>query len=122
MLDYDKTSSVDTESNAGSDDDKSIRKKSRPSLDDDEESNETNPRNIWTKRQKLPSEITNLEQKSPSKPLQASYQHIKQEFIRSNSVEVEKYSNPNYLPKRPHDHQVPNFATTFHDDLAMSNR
>ncbi|CAF4788586.1 unnamed protein product, partial [Rotaria sp. Silwood2] len=35
MLEYDKISLIDTESNMGSDDDDTSRKKSRSSLDDD---------------------------------------------------------------------------------------
>jgi hypothetical protein len=125
-LDYDKNSSIDAESNIGSDDDDPVRKKPRSSIDDDEDSSETNLRNIWRKRQKLSSnnqtEITNIEQNNSPKPLQNPYRQIKQEFMRSNSSDYEKHSNPNYLPKRPHDHQVPNFGATYHDDLIRANR
>jgi hypothetical protein len=117
-MDYDKTPSVDTESNIGSDEDEISREKARLSIDDtrsyeNEDSNETNPRNIWRKRQKLSSltetEVINLEQDNSSK--------IKQEIIHSNPTDFEKNSNPNYSNIRPYDHQVPNFVRTFPDDL-----
>jgi hypothetical protein len=123
MMDYDKTPSSDTESIIVSDEDETIRKKPRSSLDDDEDSNETNLTNLWRKRRKLSStmnnEITNLEQNNPSKIL---HQQFKHEVLRSNSTEYEKSSPQNYLPRKPHDHQVPNFAPTYQDDFMMSNR
>lgn len=123
MMDYDKTPSSDTESIIVSDEDETIRKKPRSSFDDDEDSNETNLTNLWRKRRKLSStmnnEITNLEQNNPSKIL---HQQFKHEVLRSNSTEYEKSSPQNYLPRKPHDHQVPNFAPTYQDDFMMSNR
>jgi hypothetical protein len=125
-MDYDKTPSTDTESNIGSDEDESNRKKLRSSIEDDEDSNETNLRNIWKKRRKLSTimqtEITNIEQNNPSLSHHDPYQQNKQELLRSNSIEYEKYLNQNYLQRKPHDHQVPNFAPTFQDDLIMPNR
>jgi hypothetical protein len=125
-MDYDKTPSTDTESTIGSDEDESNRKKLRSSIEDDEDSNETNLRNIWKKRRKLSTimqtEITNIEQNNPSPSHHDPYQQNKQELLRSNSIEYEKYLNQNYLQRKPHDHQVPNFAPTFQDDLIMPNR
>ncbi|CAF4693729.1 unnamed protein product [Rotaria sp. Silwood1] len=130
ILEYDKMSSIDTESNMGSDDDDISRKKSRSSVDDDgdfenEDSNE-NLRNIWRKRRKLTTiiqtEITGLEQTNSPNPIHKSHHEMKQEFIRSNSNEFEKYSNLNSLHKKLHDHQVPNFVPKFHDDLTTSKR
>ncbi|CAF1200664.1 unnamed protein product [Adineta steineri] len=130
MMDYDRAPSRDTESNIGSDEDDSIRMKSRTSLDDDDrdyendDSNETNPRNIWRKRRKLSPiiqvEPTKMEPDTLPKPL---HQHIKQELIRSNSVEFETYSSSNPIHKRPHDHQVPSFIpTAYQDDINILNR
>jgi len=121
MMDFDKTPSTDTESNIGSDEDEINRKKLRSSIEDDEEdSNETNLTNIWRKRRKLSSiiqtEITNIEQNN------SSNKKVKDEILRSNSIEYEKSPNHNYLQIKPHDHQVPNFVPTFQDDLVMSNR
>ncbi|CAF1116395.1 unnamed protein product [Rotaria sp. Silwood1] len=130
ILEYDKMSSIDTESNMGSDDDDISRKKSRSSVDDDgdfenEDSNE-NLTNIWRKRRKLTTiiqtEITGLEQTNSPNPIHKSHHEMKQEFIRSNSNEFEKYSNLNSLHKKLHDHQVPNFVPKFHDDLTTSKR
>ncbi|CAF3052897.1 unnamed protein product [Rotaria sp. Silwood2] len=130
MLEYDKISSINTESNMGSDDDDTSRKKSRSSLDDDgdyeNEDSSENIRNIWKKRQKLSTvmqtEITSLEQTNSPNLLHNSHDEMKQEFMRSNSNEFEKYSNSNNLHKRPHDHQVPNFVPRFHNDLTMPKR
>ncbi|CAF3579699.1 unnamed protein product [Rotaria sordida] len=131
MLDYEKISSIDTESTMGSDDDDTIRKKNRSSIDDDggydnEDSNETDLRNIWKKRRKLTitqTEITNLEQNNNSPNLiRNPHNEIKHDFMRSNSNEFEKYSNLNSPQKRPHDHQVPNFVPKFNDDLTSQNR
>jgi hypothetical protein len=125
MTEYDKTPSPDMESIIGSDEDETIRKKSRPSIDDDD-SDETNLTNIWRKRRKLstiiPTEITNIEQNNPIEILQNSEQQYKQEFLRSNSTDYEKHLTPNYPQRRPHDHQVPNFAPTYQDDLMLSNQ
>jgi len=125
-MDYDKTPSSDTESNIGSDEDESNRKKLRSSIEDDEDSNETNLRNIWKKRRKLSTimqtEITNIEQNNPSPSHHDPYQQTKHDLLHSNSVEYEKYLNQNYLQRKPHDHQVPNFVSTFQDDLIMPNR
>lgn len=126
-MDYDKTPSVDTESNIGSDEDETSRKKPRSSIDDDEDaSSETNLRNIWRKRQKLPSniqtEITNIEQNNSPTPLPNPYTHLKQDLTRSTSTEYDYHSNQKHPHRRPHDHQVPNFAPTYHDDLIMPNR
>ncbi len=127
MMDFDKTPSTDTESNIGSDEDELNRKKLRSSIEDDEEdSNETNLTNIWRKRRKLSSiiqtEITNIEQNNSSNILHDSNKKVKDEILRSNSIEYEKSPNHNYLQIKPHDHQVPNFVPTFQDDLIMSNR
>jgi hypothetical protein len=126
MMDYDKTPSSDTESNIGSDEDETNRKKLRSSIEDDEDSNETNLKNIWRKRRKLSSimqtEITNIEQNNPTQILHNPHQDIKQELLRSTSIEYEKYPNHNCLQRKPHDHQVPNFVPTFHDDLITPNR
>jgi hypothetical protein len=128
MMDYDKTPSMDNDSNMGTDEDDSVRLKSRPSVDDDrdcenEDSNETNPRNIWRKRRKLSptmqTEPSNIEPNDLSQPIH----EIKQEFIRSNSIESESYPSPKPVHKRPYDHQVPSFVpTTYHDDTNISNR
>jgi hypothetical protein len=126
MMDFDKTPSTDTESNIGSDEDEINRKKLRSSIEDDEDSNETNLTNIWRKRRKLSSiiqtEITNIEQNNSTKILHDSNKKVKDEILRSNSIEYEKSPNHNYLQIKPHDHQVPNFVPTFQDDLIMSNR
>jgi len=126
MMDYDKTPSTDTESNIGSDEDEINRKKHRSSIEDDEDSNETNLKNIWRKRRKLSSimqtEITNIEQNNPLKILHDPHKKVNEELLRSNSIEYEKSPNPNYPQIKPHDHQVPNFVPTFQDDLVMSNR
>jgi hypothetical protein len=98
------------ESNTGSDEDETVRKKSRPSIDDDD-SNETNLKNIWRKRRKLsaitPTEITNIEQNNSTEILPTDY---------------EKHLTQNHPPRKPHDHQVPNFAPPYQDDLTLSNR
>ncbi|CAM4784235.1 unnamed protein product [Rotaria magnacalcarata] len=131
MTDYDKNPSIDTESNIGSDDDDTNKKTSRSYIDDDgdyenEDSNETNPRNIWKKRRKIPpivqTEITNIEQNKLPSPLQITSHSMKADFMRTNSNEFEKYSNSTVLNKRPHDHQVPNFVPRLHDDITISNR
>lgn len=126
MMESDKALSTDTESNIGSDEDETIRKKPRSSIDEDDDSNETNFKNIWRKRRKLSTivqtEITNLEQNSPAKTLHHPHQHIKEEYLRSNSNEYEKSPHHKYLQRKPHDHQVPNFASTFPGDLTMANR
>lgn len=132
MLDYDKIPSIDTESNIGSDEDDRSRKKSRSSIDDEgdyenDDLDESNPRNIWKKRRKMPpmaqSEITSVEQNNLSNSHQTSHPtSLKDDFLRSNSNEFEKYSNSSMLNKRPHDHQVPNFAPRAHDDIMISNR
>lgn len=128
-MEYDKAPSTDTESNIGSDEEETIRKKSRPSIDEDEDdTSETGFKNIWRKRRKLSAigqtEITNVEQtnNNPIKMIHDQQQHVKQEYARSNSIDYEKPLNHNYLQRRPHDHQVPNFIPTFHDDVNMSNR
>ncbi|CAM2697987.1 unnamed protein product [Rotaria socialis] len=131
MIDYDKNPSIDTESNIGSDDDDTNKKKSRSYIDDDgdyenEDSNETNPRNIWKKRRKISpvvqTEIINVEQNKLPSPLQNTSHSMKTDFMRTNSNEFEKYSNPAMLNKRPHDHQVPSFVPRSHDDITISNR
>ncbi len=105
----------------GSDEEEVARKKSRPSIDDDD-SNETNLTNIWRKRRKLsaitPTEMTSVEQTNPTDILHNS----QQQYLRSTSTDYEKHPIHNYPQRRPHDHQVPNFAPTYPDDLMLSNR
>jgi len=129
MMDYDKTPSIDNDSNMGTDEDDSIRLKHRSSMDDDdrdyenEDSNETNPRNIWRKRRKLSLTMQAEPSKIEPNDLPQPIHEIKQEFVRSNSTESESYPSPNPVNKRPYDHQVPSFVpTTYHDDMNISNR
>ena len=100
----------------GSDEEEVARKKSRPSIDDDD-SNETNLTNIWRKRRKL-SAITPTEISNSADILHNS----QQQYLRSTSIDHEKHPGHNLPQRRPHDHQVPNFAPTYQDDLMLSNR
>ena len=126
-MDSIKTPAFDVESPIGSDDEETTRKKPRTSIDEDD-SNETNLDNIWRKRRKYASihqqaEITNMEQtNSPLTCPEPSPTTMKQEYLRSNSNDYEKHLTQNPLPRKPHDHQVPNFIPTFQDDLMLTNR
>ncbi|UJR16421.1 hypothetical protein I4U23_003323 [Adineta vaga] len=128
MMDYDKVASMDTESTVGSDDDDSVRNKTRSSMDDErdydtEDFSQSSPRNIWRKRRKLSS----IPQEEPIKfdpdALPKPIQYIKEEFTRSNSADFEACSNATRTSKRPHDHQVPNFIPTiYHNDINLSHK
>jgi len=113
-------SSVDNESQCASDDEETNRKKSRQSIDDDlgqtDFPDESNPRNIWKRNEKFDSnvqnEITNVKQ--------VLNDHLKEKSSSSNSP------NPSPLDsttsqRRPHDHQVPNYASSPMDESMMLN-
>lgn len=106
QMDSIRTPMSDTESMMGSDEEGIHRKKSRASIDDDEDSNESNIRNIWKKQRKC-SIVNQIEQpvNSPS-----TYENIKQ-VCKQNPTQ-----------RKPHDHQVPNFISTCKDDLSTNNR
>lgn len=123
MTESEKTPASDMESAGGSDDEETVRKKPRTSMDEDE----TNVQNIWRKRRKYSSilqmEMTNVEQKSS--PIISPERHSsnpKQDYLRSNSNEYDKYSTQIPPPRRPHDHQVPNFIPTYPEDPLAANR
>ncbi|CAF1963911.1 unnamed protein product [Rotaria magnacalcarata] len=128
ITDFDKTPSNDTESNNGSDEDDFIRKKHRSSVDDsldyeNEDLDETNPRNIWRKKRKL----SNNDQ--ISSVIQTDIKNTEQTNSNKNQMKTtndfthdDKYLQTNRLPMKPHDHQVPAMMSVQHDDLmAMSN-
>ncbi|CAF3151989.1 unnamed protein product [Rotaria sp. Silwood2] len=129
MTDYEKTPSNDTESNNGSDEDDFTKKKLRSSMDDNfdydnEDIDESNPRNIWRKRRKLsnneqmPSriqtEVTIIE------PTNSNNNQIKTPIDYKNT---DKYLQTNSLYMKPHDHQVPAVLPVQQDDLmTISNK
>lgn len=129
MTDFDKTPSNDTESNNGSDEDDFVKKKQRSSIDEsadyeNEDSDESDPRNIWRKRRKL---STNDQMSSM---MHVDVEPVEQ--INSNANRMKSttdYKNSDKCPQtkfshiKPHDHQVPAMIPVQHDDLsAMSNK
>ena len=129
QLDSVKTPSTDTESIIGSDEEENNRKKSRASIDEDESSDGTNLANIWRKRRKYSNvnetEIANLQEQKSSFAIQ---QNVKHEYSHSHSKDYEQnqqqqqHSYSDSLPRKPHDHQVPNFISTSQDDLMSNHR
>ena len=123
MTGLEKIPASDMESAAGSDDEETVRKKPRISVDEDD-LNETNLQNIWKKRRKYSSmlqmEITNLEQRNSPLISHDHHSSTKQDYLHSNSNEYEKHSTQIPPPRRPHDHQVPNFIPTYTDDPTMA--
>lgn len=129
MTNFDKTPSNDTESNNGSDEDDMTKKKQRSSIDDyadfdNEDLDETDPRNIWRKKRKL----SNIDST-------ASVMHTdvsKGDTIISNTNQlngtnelnkVDRYPKPNSSYLKPHDHQVPAPLPVQRDDvMLMSNK
>lgn len=103
---------METESLLDSDDDDETarRKKSRLSVDDDLD--ESDPRNLWTKRRKFSAspqtEITNLKQDTNNVD-----QPIKADLLPPTNGST-------HPRRRPHDHQVPNFIPTYPDQLNRS--
>ena len=93
------------------DDETASRKKSRLSVDDDLD--ESDPRNIWTKRRKFSAgpetEITNLKQQTSNDD-----QPIKVDLLPTD--------DSSHLRRRPHDHQVPNFISTYPEQLNRSEK
>ncbi|CAF3753277.1 unnamed protein product [Rotaria sp. Silwood1] len=129
MTDYDKTPSNETESNNGSDEDDFTKKKLRLSPDDyfdydNEDIDESNPRNIWRKRRKLShndqvssmiqTEITTIEQTN------SNNNYIKTPNDYKN---IDQYPQASSLYMKPHDHQVPAILSTHQDgSMIMSNK
>jgi hypothetical protein len=117
------------------DDDDMVTKKGRTSMDDEsvnDECDETDPRNIWKKRRKyslfMQTEITNVkggaltelasDQPSPRPSRQ-------QPAVTCTPLESIQYSDQAHCPRRPHDHQVPNFIPAYPPDescMSMGNR
>jgi hypothetical protein len=133
MIDCDMILSNDTESTIGSDEDDFTKKKQRSSIDDDiefdnDDLDETDPRNIWRKRRKysdhrqmssiMQTEVTTMEQNNSN-----NNNNNNQMKTTNDYKNLDKYPQSNCLYIRPHDHQVPTVIQGQHDDLmVMSSR
>ncbi|CAF0929323.1 unnamed protein product [Rotaria sordida] len=128
MTDFDKTPSNDTESNNGSDEDDFTKKQSRSSIDDNfdydnDNIDESNPRNIWRKRRKLSNH------NRMSSMMQTEITTIGQTNSNNNQIKatndyknIDQYPQTNCSYIKPHDHQVPAMVQVHHDDfMIMSN-
>jgi len=125
--------SNDTESTMGSDEDDFTKKKQRSSMDDDiefdnDDLDETDPRNIWRKRRKysdhnqmssiMQTEVTTIEQNNSN-----NNNNNNQMKTTNDYKNLDKYPQTNSLYMRPHDHQVPTVLPVQHDDfMVMSSR
>lgn len=134
MLDSEKTPSNDTESFIGSDEEDYSKKKQRSSIDDDidfdnDDLDESDPRNIWRKRRKysdnnqmsstIQSQATTME----SNNLNNLNNNNNQMKSTNDYKNLDKYPKTNCLYMRPHDHQVPTVMPVQHDDvMVMSSR
>jgi len=129
MMDFDKTPSNDTESNIGSDEDDSTKKKQNLLIDDDidydnDDLDETNPRNIWRKRRKFSDnhQMSSMMQ-TETIIIEPNNSNNNQMTTTNDYKHVEKYPQTNSLYMRPYDHQVPTVIPAHHDDLMiMSTR
>ena len=129
MIDYDRTSSTNSEMNIGSDDDDTQTKKSRLLTDEDddftnEESDDGDPKNIWNKRRKLSSCIQSTIAQSKDEMKNCDFDtksnSIRSDGASSNSIDFAKSTDPNYQYRRPNDHQVPSYLVNQSDDTNRS--
>ena len=130
-MDFDKAHSVDAQSYQGSDDEEVTRKKSRLAMDDDEDNEAegsagSNPKNIWAKRRKLSAfaetEWTKMKADSVEGACKVQRHSMEQDLLSPSTTGLEKYPNPVYSHRRPHDHQVPNFGSTHQNESLTLNR
>lgn len=117
-MDFDNTPSNLTESNNDSDDDDYTRKKSRAFTDDDlfydnDDIDESNPRNIWRKRRKVTNHDSTLTKMHVEATpidryqLNTALDHNKdQRRETADANTLNSYSTSNRLPVNSHDYQT----------------
>lgn len=143
-MDLDKTPSNETESNNGSDDDDFSKRSSKQSADDDfdfdnDNYDESDPRNIWRKRRKVsparqnssfssgfikPSNINSMGHSTPATTTSCSVPITDQFQIHNTMQNNDMFRLSNSDSIRSNNHVVASFYhRSIHDDsIPLSNR